>query len=227
MCVCVCVSVRLEFSMVPAREGRGTGESVHLQGASPWYACLGDQARDNSPSSPTAWEVQPWPAQSPPGATPAVSSVPARVTCHPSLPAALLPLAPSVSSIEKNLSLGQRGELVTLSLLRWALSSFTLNLSLSLSADTPTGGSCSWPPDATYGGSDEASYVGTDSRAKVQIKKCIFLFSLSFLKEDISKPNSIKICSLLFCFGLSLMTLNVLKFLIYRRAAVFLLNRTF
>lgn len=55
-----------------------------------------------------------------------------------------------------------------------------------------------------------------------------FFFHLSFfLKEGISKPNSTRIYSLVICSGLSLMALNMVNFLIYRRAAVFLLSSTF
>ena len=139
MCVCLCV-LSSPWDL-PGKEGvlgrvyrfREPRHGIHAWGTKPGTTV---------PVLQQPGVVQPRPAQSSAGSAPAVSSVPARVTCHPSLPATLLPLALSISSIEKNPGLGQTGELVTLSLLRWALSSFTLNLSLSLSTDTPTGGRC-------------------------------------------------------------------------------------
>lgn len=103
----------LEFSKVPARKegvlGRVYSFREPRHGIHAWGTKPGTTAPVlQQPGGGAALACSVFPRKHSCG-----FSVPARVTCHPSLPATLLPLALSISSIEKNPSLGQTGELVT------------------------------------------------------------------------------------------------------------------
>ena len=134
LCLCLCLCVCVPWVLHGTCQGR-KGDS--------WVQSLrepnhGVRAWGTKPGTTVPVLQQPGVVKFHPGAAPAVSSMPARVTSHPSLPGTLLLLTLSVSSIEKHLSRGQTGQLVTLPLLWWALSSFALDsVSLWASALTP------------------------------------------------------------------------------------------